>query len=112
MPRRLRVASGGYVYRVLRRGVSRARIFRKTRDYEGLEEAMRERLVLPRNWQRRIDTARNRDRVDGIAAVGRACVAHRLTRIPGKSRPRSVFQFQSTLHPRGRPWKNPTAQPS
>ena len=38
MPRRLRVASGGFAYHVLNRAVGRRRIFRKTRDFEALEE--------------------------------------------------------------------------
>ena len=42
MPRNLRVASGGYVYHVLNRAVGRARIFRKTRDYEAFEEMIAE----------------------------------------------------------------------
>ena len=61
MPRRLRFASGGYVYHVLNRAVGRARIFRKPRDYEAFEEILREakervpvRLlawcVLPNHW--------------------------------------------------------------
>ena len=42
MPRRLRVASGGYAYHVLNRAVGRARIFRKGRDYEAFEEVIAE----------------------------------------------------------------------
>ena len=34
MPRRLRVASGGYAYHVLNRAVGRMRIFGKQRDFE------------------------------------------------------------------------------
>ena len=40
MPRRLRFASGGYVYHVLNRAVGRARIFSKARDYEAFEEVL------------------------------------------------------------------------
>ncbi len=61
MPRRLRVASGGYAYHVLNRAVGRARIFGKTRDYEAFEEGLGEakgrlpmRLlawcVMPNHW--------------------------------------------------------------
>ncbi len=42
MPRRLRVASGGYVYHVLNRAVARARIFGKNRDFEAFEEVLAE----------------------------------------------------------------------
>ena len=45
MPRRLRVASGGYVYHVLNRGVGRTRIFGKERDFEAFEEVLREAKV-------------------------------------------------------------------
>jgi len=40
MPRRLRFASGGYVYHVLNRTVGRARIFAKVRDYQAFEEVL------------------------------------------------------------------------
>jgi len=40
MPRRLRVASGGYVYHVLNRAVGRIRIFAKQRDFEAFEEVV------------------------------------------------------------------------
>jgi putative transposase len=40
MPRRLRFASGGYVYHVLNRAVARDRIFAKKRDYEAFEEVL------------------------------------------------------------------------
>jgi putative transposase len=40
MPRRLRVASGGYVYHVLNRAVGRLRIFAKERDFEAFEEVI------------------------------------------------------------------------
>ena len=40
MPRRLRLASGGYAYHVLNRAVGRARIFSKARDYEAFEEVL------------------------------------------------------------------------
>jgi putative transposase len=61
MPRRLRVASGGYAYHVLNRAVGRARIFRKERDYEAFEEVLFEAkrrvpmrilawCVMPNHW--------------------------------------------------------------
>jgi putative transposase len=61
MPRRLRVASGGYVYHVLNRAVGRARILGKERDFEAFEEVIGEakaRLpmrvlawcVMPNHW--------------------------------------------------------------
>ena len=61
MPRRLRVASGGYAYHVLNRAVGRMRIFGKERDFEAFEEVIaeaRSRLpmgvlawcVLPNHW--------------------------------------------------------------
>ena len=34
MPRRLRVAAGGYAYHVLNRGVGKMRLFAKERDFE------------------------------------------------------------------------------
>ena len=40
MPRRLRLASGGYAYHVLNRAVARERIFRKARDFEAFEEVI------------------------------------------------------------------------
>ena len=40
MPRRIRVASGGYAYHVLNRAVGRARIFDKQRDFEAFEEVI------------------------------------------------------------------------
>ena len=42
MPRRLRVASGGYAYHVLNRAVGRMRIFGKARDFEAFEEMIAE----------------------------------------------------------------------
>ena len=61
MPRRLRVASGGYAYHVLNRAVAHARIFAKARDFEAFEEALieaKQRLpmrilawcVMPNHW--------------------------------------------------------------
>ncbi len=38
MPRRLRVASGGYAYQVLNRGVGKMHLFAKERDIEAFEE--------------------------------------------------------------------------
>ena len=40
MPRRLRVASGGYAYHVLNRAAGRARIFRTPRDFGAFEEVL------------------------------------------------------------------------
>ena len=40
MPRRIRIASGGYAYHVLNRAVGRTRIFGKQRDFEALEEVI------------------------------------------------------------------------
>ena len=40
MPRRLRVAGGGYAYHVLDRAVGRMRIFAKRRDFEAFEEVI------------------------------------------------------------------------
>jgi putative transposase len=40
MPRRLRAASGGYVYHVLNRAVARARLFHKTGDYAAFEKVL------------------------------------------------------------------------
>jgi hypothetical protein len=40
MPRRLRVASGGYVYHVLNHAVGRLRVFGKRRDFEAFEEVI------------------------------------------------------------------------
>ena len=42
MPRRLRFASGGYVYHVLNRAVGRARIFKKSQDYAAFERVLKE----------------------------------------------------------------------
>jgi putative transposase len=42
MPRRLRFASGGYVYHVLNRAVGRARIFNKSQDYAAFERVLKE----------------------------------------------------------------------
>ena len=42
MPRRLRFASGGYVYHVLNRAVARDRIFDKSRDYAAFERVLKE----------------------------------------------------------------------
>jgi len=61
MPRRLRVAGGGYVYHVLNRAVGRMRIFARQRDFEAFEEVIaqaKERLpmrilawcVMPNHW--------------------------------------------------------------
>lgn len=38
MPRRLRVATGGYTYHVLNRGVGKMRLFAKERNIEAFEE--------------------------------------------------------------------------
>jgi len=40
MPRRLRVASRGYVYHVRNRAVGRRRIFGNERDFEAFEEVI------------------------------------------------------------------------
>ena len=40
MPRRLRVATGGYAYHVLNRGVGKMRLFAKERDFEAFEEVI------------------------------------------------------------------------
>ena len=37
MPRRLRVATGGYAYHILNRGVGKMRRFAKERDFDALE---------------------------------------------------------------------------
>jgi putative transposase len=61
MPRRLRVASGGFAYHVLNRGVGRLRIFGKQRDFEAFEEVIGEAksrfpmrvlawCVMPSHW--------------------------------------------------------------
>jgi putative transposase len=42
MPRRLRVASGGYAYHVLNRAVGRLRLFATKRDFEAFEEVIGE----------------------------------------------------------------------
>ena len=42
MPRRLRFASGGYVYHVLNRAVARARLFDKAQDYAAFERVLKE----------------------------------------------------------------------
>src|SRR4249919_570309 len=42
MPRRLRFASGGYVYHVLNRAVGRRTIFKKDGDYAAFEAILRE----------------------------------------------------------------------
>src|SRR5262249_37859762 len=42
MPRRLRSATGGYVYHVLNRAVGRATVFGKTRDYAAFEKVLRQ----------------------------------------------------------------------
>ena len=42
MPRRLRFASGGFVYHVLNRAVARARIFDKSMDYAAFERVLRQ----------------------------------------------------------------------
>src|SRR5438034_893562 len=42
MPRRLRFASGGYVYHVLNRAVGRVTLFRKDGDYAAFEKTLRQ----------------------------------------------------------------------
>lgn len=42
MPRRLRFATGGYVYHVLNRAVGRATLFRKAGDYAAFEKVLRQ----------------------------------------------------------------------
>ncbi len=42
MPRRLRIAGGGYAYHVLNRAVRRMQIFRAPRDYEAFQETLAE----------------------------------------------------------------------
>jgi REP-associated tyrosine transposase len=42
MPRRLRFASGGYVYHVLNRAVGRVTLFRKEGDYAAFEKTLRQ----------------------------------------------------------------------
>ena len=61
MARRLRVAAGGIVYRVLNRAVGRGRIFRREGDYMAFEKVLRQahertgtRLLayclMPKHW--------------------------------------------------------------
>lgn len=61
MPRRLRVATGGYVYHVLNRAVARQRIFRKAGDFSAFEAVLEEALqhvpmrllsycLMPNHW--------------------------------------------------------------
>ena len=40
MPRRKRVATGGFVYHVVNRAVAREKIFRKTADYQAFEQVL------------------------------------------------------------------------
>jgi putative transposase len=47
MPRRLRMASGGYVYHVLNRAVGRTTLFRKAGDYAAFETVLRQ----AKDWQ-------------------------------------------------------------
>src|SRR6266404_7171415 len=47
MPRRLRMAAGGYVYHVLNRAVGRATLFRKAGDYAAFEQVLRQ----AKDWQ-------------------------------------------------------------
>ena len=42
LPRRLRFASGGYVYHVLNRAVGRVTLFRKDGDYAAFEKTLRQ----------------------------------------------------------------------
>ena len=44
MPRRKRVASGGYVFHVLNRAVARQKIFATQKDYVAFENVMMEAL--------------------------------------------------------------------
>ena len=46
MPRRLRCASGGFVYHVLNRAVGRATLFDKPGDYHAFEKVLRQ----ARDW--------------------------------------------------------------
>lgn len=61
MPRRLRFASGGYVYHVLNRAVGRATLFRKASDYAAFEKILNQAFefqpirllaygLLPNHW--------------------------------------------------------------
>ena len=51
-PRRLCLASGGYVYHVLNHAVERARIFRKSQDYAAFERVLEEANAwLPISWR-------------------------------------------------------------
>src|SRR5215471_9208965 len=61
MPRRLRCATGDYVYHVLNRAVGRARILEKTGDYQAFEKVLRQAdafvpmrvlayCVMPNHW--------------------------------------------------------------
>jgi putative transposase len=42
MPRRPRLATGGFIYHVLNRAVGRARIFAKSADYAAFEKVLRQ----------------------------------------------------------------------
>jgi putative transposase len=61
MPRRLRCATGGFVYHVLNRAVGRSRIFENTGDYQAFEKVLRQAnafvpmrvlayCVMPNHW--------------------------------------------------------------
>lgn len=107
MPRRLRVASGGYACHVLDRAVGRARIFGKTRDYEAFEEVIAEakrRLPLRVQWPQTEAE---------LAALRRSVVRGApFDQTPWQQRTAKRRGLQSALRPRGRPWKSPPAEPS
>jgi putative transposase len=53
MPRRPRIATGGYVYHALNRAVGRSTIFEKVEDYAAFEavlEEAREQVDMPNHW--------------------------------------------------------------
>jgi len=72
MPRRKRVATGGYVFHVLNRAVARQKIFSTQKDYAAFEKAMKEALervsvrllsfcLMPNHWHLVLWPKRGRD---------------------------------------------------
>ena len=122
MPRRIRIASGGYAYHVLNRAVGRTRIFGKQRDFEALEEVIGRwsslwhrvhgdeagplddgPLPLPRRWRHNMQRPQTEAELESLR---RSVVRSASFGQPSwQDRTAKKLSLQSTLRPRGRPWK-------
>jgi hypothetical protein len=93
MPRRLRFATGGFVYHVLNRAVGRAQIFKKEGDY----------AAFMRNWMAHVNRPETEQELQALRrAVVRGCPFGEES---WQQQTAKLLGLETTLRPRGRPRK-------